>query len=227
MDQAPGSGPIKLEGREKAFVEFGPIVLLLAGYVLAKPLGPTLDGVFGTEMFGAEDGKLYVGLALFMPAFVAAFVWSIIRTKRIVPLLAVTGTLVIGLGVLTFVFQDKRFFYMKPTIVYALMAAALGGGLLFGRNFLKILFDGAFEMTDRAWRTLTWRFVAFNAAAAVANEILWRTLTADCVAGAECSGEATWLWIKGVGFTLAYFAFIAANAPFLMKHAKIEEKSAK
>jgi intracellular septation protein len=223
MDQAPGSGPIKLEGREKALVEFGPIVLLLAGYVLAKRIGPGLDGLFGTELFGAEDGQLYVGLALFMPAFIVAFLWSIIRTKRIVPLLAVTGFLVIGLGILTFVFQDKRFFYMKPTIVYGLMATALGGGLLMGQNFLKILFDGAFEMTDKAWHTLTWRFVAFNVAAAAANEVLWRTLTADCVAGTECSGEATWLWIKGVGFTLAYFVFIAANAPFLMKHASQSE----
>lgn len=221
-DQAPE--PVrKLEGREKTLVEFGPIVLLLAGYVLSARLGPGLDALFGTELFGADDGRLYTGLALFMPAFIAAFVYSIIRTKRVAPLMAVTGALVIGLGAMTFIFQDKRFFYIKPTIVYGLMAVALGGGLLAGKNFLKVLFDGAFEMADEAWRTLTWRFVAFNAAAALTNEVLWRTLTAGCEAGAECSGEATWLWIKGVGFTLAYFAFIAANAPFLMKHANLEK----
>lgn len=213
----------KLEGREKSLVEFGPIVVLLAGYVLSSRIGPVLDGVFGTTLFGAEDGRLYTGLALFLPAFIAAFVYSMVRTKRVAPIMAVTGVLVIALGALTFIFQDKRFFYVKPTIVYGLMAAVLAGGLLAGKNFLKVLFDGALEMGDAAWRTLTWRFVAFNAAAAVTNEVLWRTLTAGCVEGAECSGEATWLWIKGVGFTLAYFAFIAANAPFLMKNANLEK----
>jgi len=226
MTDIDTSAPKKLEGQEKMWVELGPVGALLLGYFLSSRLGPVLDGLFGTELFGAEDGRLYVGLALFMPAFVAAFGYSVARTKRVAPLLAVTGALVIGLGVLTFVFQDKRFFYVKPTIVYGVTALALGGGLLAGQNFLKILFDGALEMGTDAWRTLTWRFVGFNAVAALANEALWRTLTADCVPGAECSGEQTWLLIKGFGFTLAYFAFIAANAPFLMKHAKFDEKPA-
>lgn len=226
MTEIDATAPKKLEGNEKMWVELGPVGALLLGYFLSGRVGPMLDGIFGTQLFGADDGRLYVGLALFMPAFIAAFGYSVVRTKRVAPLLAVTGALVIGLGVLTFVFQDKRFFYVKPTIVYGLTAAVLGGGLLAGQNFLKILFDGAFEMGTAAWRTLTWRFVAFNALAAVANEALWRTLTAGCVPGAECSGEQTWLLIKGFGFTLAYFAFIAANAPFLMKHAKFEDKPA-
>ncbi|NNU15904.1 hypothetical protein HK107_06155 [Parvularcula sp. ZS-1/3] len=222
MEQAPGTGPVKLEGNEKMAVEFGPIFALIAGYVLHGRLGPLLDNLFGSDLFSADDGRLYVGLALFIPAFLAAFAFSVIRTKRVVPLLAVTGVLVIGLGILTFVFQDKRFFYIKPTIVYAITAAALAGGQLAGKNFLKILFDGAFEMPDEAWKTLTWRFVWFNAAMALANEILWRTLTSGCVVGEDCAGEAWWLGIKGFGFTIAYFVFIAANAPLLMKHIKDE-----
>lgn len=225
MEETPGAGIRKLKGREKALVEFGPIAVLLLGYVLANRIGPGMDTLFGTEIFGRKDGYLFVGIALFVPAFAAAFAWSLIRTRRVTPIMAVVAVLTIGLGVLTLVFQDKRLTYMKPTIVYGLMAFALGSGLLAGRNFLKILFDGALEMSDAAWRTLTWRFVAFNAAAAGTNEVLWRTLTAGCVPGAECPGEATWLWIKGIGFTIAYFAFIAANAPFLMKHAKVEEKA--
>ncbi|NRA31175.1 MAG: septation protein IspZ, partial [Parvularculaceae bacterium] len=132
------------------------------------------------------------------------------------------AVLTLGLGVMTLILQDKRFTYMKPTFVYSFMAIGLGGGLMIGQNFLKMLFDGALEMAEDAWRTLTWRFVAFNVAAALSNEVLWRTLTADCVQGATCSGESVWLWIKGIGFTAAYLIFMVANAPFLMKHAKLE-----
>ncbi|GGY47445.1 inner membrane-spanning protein YciB [Parvularcula lutaonensis] len=217
MEQAPGTGPIKLEGNEKLAVEFGPIAVLLLGYVLNGTLGPMLDSAFGTELFAGDEGRLYTGLALFMPAFIAAFGYSVYRTERIVPLLAVTGVLVIGLGIMTFVFQDKRFFYVKPTIVYGLTSGALAAGLLTGRNFLRILFDGAIEMSGEAWRTFTWRFIAFNAAMALANEALWRTLV-------PIGQEGWWLTIKGIGFTIAYFAFIAANAPFLMKHANLDEK---
>lgn len=223
MTEMPTNETRRLEGNEKLAVEFGPIIVLIGAYALNGVLGPMLDGVFGTELFSAEDGRLYTGLALFLPAFVAAFVFSVVRTRRVSPMLAVSGALVIGFGALTFIFQDKRFFYIKPTIVYGLIAGALAAGLLLRQNFLKILFDGALEMPDHAWRVLTWRFVGFHVVAALANEVAWRTLTSGCVTGQECAGEAWWLGIKGFGFTLAYFVFIAANAPFLMKHARLDQ----
>ncbi|MEM9838641.1 MAG: septation protein IspZ [Pseudomonadota bacterium] len=225
------SAPAKLEGNEKIWVEFGPIIALFGAYALNGTLGPMLDNLFGSELFGGEDGRLYTGLAVFIPTFLAAFGYSVYRTRRVAPMLAVTGVIVIGLGILTFVFQDKRFFYVKPTIVYGLIAGGLAGGLLLKQNFLKIMFDGAIEMADGPWRTLTWRFVWFHVAAAAANEVLWRTLITNCEGVPDCvaepllfgfTGEAWWLGIKGFGFTLAYFAFIAANAPFLMKHGKFE-----
>jgi intracellular septation protein len=223
MERAPGTGPVALDGNEKLAVELGPLAFFMGGYFLNGKVGPILDSLFSTELFAQPSGELFSGLALFLPAFITAFVYSVMRTRRVAPMLAITGAIVLILGTLTFVFQDKTFFYIKPTIVYGMTAAVLGGGLLAGRLFLKVLFDGAFDMPDDKWRTLTWRFVAFNAAAAVANEIAWRSLTAGCVPDVECSGEAVWVNLKLFGFTLAYFAFIAANAPFLMKNAAQSE----
>lgn len=218
----PG-GARKLDGWEKTAVEFGPLAVLLLGYFRPGLFAGTLNGLFGTELFAGDEGKLYVGLALFLPAFVVAFAWSLHRTRRVAPILLVTAALTGVMGTLTFVLQDKTFFYMKPTIVYGITAAALAGGLLSGRNFLRMLFDGAFEMPEAAWRTLTWRFVGFNALAAVANEVLWRTLiTGDDPA----AGEAVWLNVKVFGFTAAYFAFILANTPFLMRHVKGADEAA-
>lgn len=213
----PG-GTRKLEGWEKTAVEMGPLVPLLLGYWQAERLGPPLDRLFGSALFSGEDAALYVGLVLFLPALVLAVAWSAVRVRRVAPILTVTAVIVLALGAMTFALQDKRFFYVKPTIIYGLTAAALGGGLLMGRNFLRLLFDGAFELPDAAWRRLTWRFVAFNLAAALANEALWRTLTASCVPDAECAGEATWLNVKVFGFTAAYFVFILAQMPLLMRH---------
>ena len=210
-------GPRKLDGWEKTAVEFGPLAVLLLGYFRPGLFAARLNALFGTDLFAGDDGKLYVGLALFLPAFALAFAWSITRTRRVAPILLVTAALTGVLGTLTFVLQDKTFFYMKPTIVYGMTAAVLAGGLLSGRNFLRLLFDGAFEMPDSAWRTLTWRFVAFNAAAAVANEIIWRTL----IGGADPqAGEELWLLIKVWGFMGAYLVFVAANTPLILRHAQ-------
>ena len=210
-------GPRKLDGWEKTAVEFGPLAVLLLGYFRPGLFAARLNGLFGTDLFAGDGGKLYVGLALFLPVFAVAFAWSILRTRRVAPILLITAVLTGGLGALTFVLQDKTFFYMKPTIVYGMTAAVLAGGLLSGRNFLKLLFDGAFEMPESAWRTLTWRFVAFNAAAAIANEAIWRTL----IGGSDPeAGEALWLQIKVFGFMIAYLVFVAANTPLILRHAK-------
>ena len=45
----------------------------------------------------------------------------------------VTGVVVIVFGALTLILHDETFIKMKPTIIYSLFAAILGGGLLFQR----------------------------------------------------------------------------------------------
>ncbi len=208
----------QLSGKEKFAVEMGPLIAFFLGFFFHDRLGGPVDSLLGTSFFAGDGQELYLALALFLPVFAVAFLYSLIKARRVAPMLIVSGVIAGVMGALTFIFQSKTFIYMKPTIIYGLTAAVLGGGLLAGRLFLKTLFDGALALPTEAWRTLTWRFVAFNAAAAIANEILWRTLTAGCVAGEECAGEGTWVTIKVFGFTIAYFAFIIANAPFLMKH---------
>ncbi|WOI53398.1 inner membrane-spanning protein YciB [Parvularcula sp. LCG005] len=212
--------PAKLEGNAKLAVELGPLAFFLIGLMLHKRLAPAVDDMLGITYFAEPGRELFLALAMFLPAFAVAFAYSIIKTRRVAPMLLVTAIITSVMGTLTFVFDSKTFIYMKPTIIYLLTAGALGGGLLAGRNFLKALFDGAFEMEEGAWRVLTWRFVAFNIFAAITNEFLWRTLTADCVIGEECGGDVMWGNIKVFGFTAAYFVFIIANTPFLMKHMK-------
>lgn len=213
----------KLDGTEKLLVELGPLLLFFAGLFFHTRLAPVIDGLLGTGYFDRPGRELYLGLALFCPAFAGAFVYSLWKTRRAAPMLIVVAVITSITAVFTFLFDNKEFTYMKPTMIYGLSAALLGGGLLAGRNFLKVIFDGAFEMPDTAWRTLTWRFVAFNALAAAANEVAWRTLTADCVADMPCSGEKTWFTIKAFGFTAAYIGFVLANTPFMMKHIEMPD----
>lgn len=207
----------RLTGRAKFLVDFGPLLVFFFAYFFGARLAPS----FGREVAPGEE--LFLAVQLFLPAFAIAFAYSVWRERRIAPMLLVSGLAVGVLGGLTLVFHNKTFFYMKPTIVYALFALTLAGGLMSGRNFLKTLFDGALHLPDDAWRTLTQRYAIFFAALAAANEVAWRWLARDCdltSVGAACAGEAAWVNLKIWGFTAVNLVFALAQAPFLARHAQ-------
>jgi len=207
----------RLSPNAKLAVDLGPLAVFFITYFMGDRIAP----VFGATI---EDGReLFVALGAFLPAFAAAFVYSVWRERRVAPMLLVNGVIVGVLGTITLVLQNKTFFYVKPTVLYTLFAVTLGGGLVGGRNFLKLLFDGAFTLPEDAWRTLTVRYAVFFAVLAVANEVAWRWLTRDCdlsVPGAPCDGEGAWVNLKIWGFTGLSLVFTGLQAPFLAKHMK-------
>jgi len=121
----------------------------------------------------------------------------------------VTAVLVCVFGGLTLALQDATFIKMKPTIVQLLFAAVLAGGVALGRSPLKFVIGGAFDLDDRAWRTLSLRFAAFFTVMAGLNELVWRT-----------QDEETWVFFKVFGILGLTVLFAVAQTPFLMRHSR-------
>jgi intracellular septation protein len=143
-------------------------------FKLATELGPLI--VF--FIFNAKF-HLFVATAAFMVAIVAAMIASYVVTRHVPIMALVTGVVVLVFGTLTLVLHDETFIKVKPTIIYGLFAAVLGGGLLFGRSFIAIMFDQVFNLTPHGWRILTFRWAVFFVAMAALNEAVWRTQTTD------------------------------------------------
>ena len=143
-------------------------------FKLATELGPLLVFFVANAKF-----NLFVATGAFMVAIVAAMIASYMVVRHVPIMAIVTAVIVLVFGTLTLVLHDETFIKVKPTIIYGLFAAILGGGLLFGRSFIAILFNQMFNLTPKGWRILTMRWALFFLAMAVLNEFIWRTQSTD------------------------------------------------
>lgn len=172
-------------------------------FKLATELGPLI-------VFFVANAKanLFVATAAFMVAIVAAVIASYVVTKHVPIMALVTAVIVLVFGTLTLVLHDETFIKVKPTIIYGLFAAVLGGGLLFGRSFIAIMFDQVFNLTPEGWRALTLRWALFFAAMAVLNEAIWRTQTTDF-----------WVAFKAFGVIPLTMVFAVAQMPLVKRYS--------
>ena len=171
-------------------------------FKLATELGPLL--IF---FFANAKANLFVATGAFMVAVVAAMAASYVVTRHVPMMAIVTAIVVLVFGTLTLVLHDETLIKMKPTIVYALFAGVLGGGLLFGRSFIAILFDQMFNLTPHGWRILTLRWALWFFAMAVLNEIIWRTQTTDF-----------WVAFKAFGAIPLTMGFAISQMPLVKRY---------
>ena len=143
-------------------------------FKLATELGPLIVFFVANAKF-----NLFVATGAFMVAIVAAMIASYVVVRHVPMMAIVTAVIVLVFGTLTLVLHDETFIKIKPTIIYGLFAAILGGGLLFGRSFIAILFNQMFNLTPKGWRILTMRWALFFLGMAALNEIVWRTQSTD------------------------------------------------
>ncbi len=171
-------------------------------FKLATELGPLL--IF---FFVNSKTNLFTATAAFMVAIVVAMAASYVVTRHVPIMAIVTAIVVLVFGTLTLVLHDETFIKMKPTIVYALFGGVLGGGLLFGRSFIAVMFDQMFNLTPRGWRILTLRWALWFFAMAAINEIVWRTQTTEF-----------WLAFKVFGMVPLTMAFAIAQMPLTKRY---------
>src|SRR6202163_2186833 len=171
-------------------------------FKLATELGPLMVFFVANAKF-----NLFVATGAFMVAVIAAMIASYAVTRHVPMMAIVTAVVVIVFGTLTLVLHDETFIKVKPTIVYTLFAAILGGGLLVGRSFIAIMFDQMFNLTAQGWRILTLRWTFWFFAMAMLNEIIWRTQSTDF-----------WVAFKAFGMVPLTMLFAVTQMPLIKRY---------
>ena len=184
----------------KTALEMGPVILFFVVYSKIKDneyllLGETYEGFI-------------VATALFIPILLIATAILYLLTGKLSKMQIFTAILVVVFGGLGIWFNDEKFFKMKPTMIYLLFGGILGYGLFRGQPYLQVVMDGALPMTSEGWMILTKRFMFFFFGLAVANEMIWRSLSTDI-----------WVNFKTFGLPLAMFVFFITQAKVISRYS--------
>lgn len=161
---------------------------------------------FAAVFFPTRDFMLATWVLIGASAI--ALVLGFVVEKRIAPLPLIAGGFALVFGGLTLFFDDPSFVKLKVTVVNVIFAAALIGGVLLGKNPLKLMLGESLTLPDQAWRTLTVRYGLYFVVVALANEFVWRT-----------QSDETWVGFR-IALLPAALIFSLTQAPFLMKHMK-------
>ena len=155
-------------------------------------------------------------LKIAIPPFVLATLIALItiyaleRKISIVPL--ASGIIITLFGGLTLYFDNKIFFYMKPTIINLLFAGILFFGKYFTKkSLLKIFFQASMKLENEGWQKLNSRWIGFFIFVAILNEIVWRT-----------QSEAFWVNFKVWGLLPISFLFAVSQISIINKY-KLKE----
>ena len=176
----------------------------------AADFGPLL--IFFTIYFNNEN-DLKVAIPPFVIATIIALIVIYLLEKRLPMVPLVSGVLITLFGGLTLYFDNKIFFYMKPTIINLLFALVLFFGKYFTRKpLLKVFFQNALNLKDEGWKKLNFRWICFFIFVAILNEIVWRT-----------QSEEFWVNFKVWGLLPISFIFAAIQVPLINKY-KLETK---
>lgn len=194
----------KIKPWVKATLEFGPLVAFFLAFVKLKDQSYTIAG---TEYSG-----FILATAGFVPLMVVAtlILWRL--TGRLAPMQIATLVLVVVFGGLSVWLNDERFFKMKPTIIYLLFAVILGVGLWRRRPWLALVMEETLPMEPEGWRILTQRLALFFLGLAVANEVVWRTMS-----------DQAWVNFKTFGLTILMFGFFMAQSRLFARYGIVKK----
>ena len=173
----------------KSFADFGPLLIFFVIY------------------FNSEQ-NLKIAIPPFIIATIVSLIIIYILEKKISIIPLTSGILIGVFGGLTLYFDNKIFFYMKPTIINLLFALVLIFGKYFTKKpLLKFIFKNSFNLMDEGWKILNYRWIYFFIFVALLNELVWRT-----------QSEVFWVNFKVWGLLPISFVFAATQVPVINKY---------
>ena len=189
----------------KSTLEFGPVIIFFVAYILFERYEISFN------FYGQNYEGFVLATTIFIPLILFTTFLSWKLTGEVSKIQIFTAVLVVVFGGMTIIFNDDRFFKMKPTLVYFLFGSILLVGLFRGKSYLQALMGNMLPMDDKGWMIISRRITGFFFFLALLNEFVWRTFSTEF-----------WVYFKTFGLSVALLVFLASQYPVLSKYGHFE-----
>lgn len=170
-------------------IDFIPVLAFFVAYLLAD---------------------IYVATAVLIVAVLVQAAVSLIRHRKISPMLLASAVLVLVFGGLTLLLHDATFIKWKPTIVNLLLAAGFGAShFMRGPTIVQRMIGENLQLDETDWRRLNLMWIGFFVFSAVAN--LFVAYNFD---------EATWVKFKLFGLLGLTLLFVVLQGVWLARRTE-------
>jgi intracellular septation protein len=155
---------------------------------------------------------IYAATAVAIATTFVQVAWLKLRGKRVDAMLWASLAIIVVFGGATLVLKDETFIKWKPTVLYWMLGAVLGGAaLVFRRNLIRAMLSEQVQLPDPVWNRLNWSWVGFFLFMGGLNLYVAFNYSTD-------------LWVNfklfgGMGLMLL---FVVVQALFLARH--VEDK---
>lgn len=124
---------------------------------------------------------IYAATGVAIVATIGQIGYLKVRGRKVDTMMWVSLAIIVVFGGATIALHDETFIKWKPTVLYWLFAAILGGAeVFFRKNLIRALMQAQqITMPDGAWRTLNWSWVGFFAVMGVLNLYVAFNFTTD------------------------------------------------
>lgn len=188
-------------------VDFGALIAFMAAYFITR------------DMIKAT----WVLVIASMIALAVGFILE----RRLAPMPLITGGFALVFGALTILTDDDLFVKLKLTVQNGLLAAVLLGSIPLNKSPFKALLGSAIQVTDEAWRKLTFRYGLYFLCVAVANEVFRSPEAVTAIWSALNLGtpdaNGVWTAFRGV-LWIAASIFGLCQVPLIMKNMIKDEE---
>ncbi len=151
---------------------------------------------------------IYTATAVAIAASFAQIGWVWFRHRKIEPMLWVSLGVITVFGGATLILQNETFIKWKPTVLYWLFSAALGGAaLLFKKNLIRAMMEKSVALPDAIWGKLLVSWIVFFILMGVLNLYVAFNYSTD-----------TWVNFKMFGGMGLMLVFMIGQALLISKH---------
>jgi len=158
-------------------------------------------------------GDIFLATGVAIAASLAQIVWLKMRRHPVENMQWVSLGIIVVFGGMTLILHDETFIKWKPTVLYALFAAALlVGRYLMGRNLIAAMMGKQVRLPEPVWDRLNIAWVLFFIVLGVLNLVFAFRFSTD-----------VWVNFKLFGSLGLTVLFVIAQAFYFTRHVLEDE----